>query len=229
MLKKINSIITNPQLPDAAVFCKDETFWLRAANKGEERNQASALIERRYSWRGYETNSLEDIPTRMTLCAFNSEETMVGTITVQADSATIGLSSDKAFRDITDSLRKKHVLSEFGALALEENISPSVLASLFHAAFIFVVYKHQASMILIEVNPRHVRFYQRSYGFELLANTRTCDRVNAPAVLMGASVAKIYELLEKFKNKENTRSLYPFFFTLDEEKGIAKRLFGDML
>ena len=36
----------------------------------------------------------------------------------------------------------------------------------------------------MEVNPRHVRYYQRCLGFRQLGEVRQCLRVDAPAVLL---------------------------------------------
>jgi hypothetical protein len=34
------------------------------------------------------------------------------------------------------------------------------------------------------VNPRHVRFYRRVFGFAVAAAERVCERVGAPSVLL---------------------------------------------
>jgi hypothetical protein len=42
--------------------------------------------------------------------------------------------------------------------------------------------------MFIEVNPRHVPFYRRAFGFRVAAPERTCPRVLAPSVLLRLEV-----------------------------------------
>jgi hypothetical protein len=46
---------------------------------------------------------------------------------------------------------------------------------------------------VVEVNPRHAGFYQRAFGFKSCSDVRTCERVNAPAVLLRLDVAELEE------------------------------------
>ncbi|MBK7424074.1 MAG: long-chain N-acyl amino acid synthase, partial [Propionivibrio sp.] len=41
-----------------------------------------------------------------------------------------------------------------------------------------------ASDAVIEVNPRHSRYYQRLLGFRQIGRRRQCRRLDAPVVLM---------------------------------------------
>jgi hypothetical protein len=45
--------------------------------------------------------------------------------------------------------------------------------------------------VVVEVNPRHVGFYRRAFGFQPMSDVRTCERVNAPAVLLRLDVAEL--------------------------------------
>jgi hypothetical protein len=45
--------------------------------------------------------------------------------------------------------------------------------------------------VVVEVNPRHVGFYKRAFGFEPISDVRTCERVNAPAVLLRLDVSRL--------------------------------------
>ena len=42
----------------------------------------------------------------------------------------------------------------------------------------------EATDVVIEVNPRHVRYYQRAFGFRAFGAERRCERVGAPARLL---------------------------------------------
>ena len=43
---------------------------------------------------------------------------------------------------------------------------------------------HSFDYVVIEVNPRHVRYYERMLGFEVIGPERMNPRVEAPAVLL---------------------------------------------
>ena len=81
-------------------------------------------------------------------------------------------------------------------LAVEHVVrSKRVLASLFHISLIYAHHLHDRDDCLIEINPRHVKFYETMLGFEPMGETKMCRRVNAPARLLrldlGRADAKI--------------------------------------
>ena len=82
--------------------------------------------------------------------------------------------------------------------------------------------------VFIEVNPRHAPFYRRYLGFTRMGQERVCLRVNAPAVLLRLELSYVDEQIEKLGGRldlaPSKRSLYPYFFSKDEETGIAGRL-----
>ena len=56
-------------------------------------------------------------------------------------------------------------LCEFTKLAVDESVrSQAILGAIFHVACIYVINLHRCTDVLIEVNPRHVRFYERMLG-----------------------------------------------------------------
>jgi len=50
---------------------------------------------------------------------------------------------------------------------------------------------HGVTDVFIEVNPRHVGFYQRALGFAVAAGERFCERVKAPSVLLKLELADL--------------------------------------
>jgi hypothetical protein len=52
------------------------------------------------------------------------------------------------------------------------------------SAYLITRVVHALTDVVIEVNPRHVRFYQRVFGFVVGAAERMCERVGAPSVLL---------------------------------------------
>lgn len=215
---------------DSSDCCRG-LFAIRAANSEGHRSSASILVSRRYAWRGYETTtatSCAEADDDVTLVALGAGET-IGTISIGFDSID-GLKVDDLFSREVDALRADgHRVCEFTKLAVDSQVqSKRVLAALFHVAYIHAHRMRRCDRLLIEVNPRHVRYYQRMLGFTVLASERLNRRVNAPAVLMCLDFAHAREQIALFGGNAGSaigeRSLYPFFFSATEEAGITQRL-----
>ncbi|WP_249383968.1 N-acetyltransferase [Chitinivorax sp. B] len=208
---------------------KKREFKIRLADDAGQRSSASMLINKMYSWRGYSTSSpLSEDPNRITLVAGDGEHT-IGTISINFDSE-IGLLVDQLYKDELDKLRASgRRVCEFIKLAVDGEVkSKRVLASLFHIAMIFAHNIRKATDIVIEVNPRHVKFYERMLDFTQISDERLNPRVNAPAVLLGMDLNHLHSLARHFGGKPelaNTeKSFYPYFFSPAEEEGITNRL-----
>lgn len=206
-------------------------FKIRVANNSSWRNRASSLIQRRYAWRGYSTSPLErDASGQVTLSAC-VEDTTVATITAGLDSSQ-GLYVGRLYPDEVQALRDEgRKLCEFTKLAVDESVrSHAVLGAIFHVACMYVINLHQCTDVLIEVNPRHVRFYQRMLGFKRIAGERLDPEVNAPAVLLRLDLdhcaTEIARLGGRRNFGEGERSFYPYFFAPDEAAQIVGRLRG---
>lgn len=206
-----------------------DAITVRLANDGAQRNSASILLNRMYSWRGYGSNHI--IPhtrTHTTFTATARAET-IGTITLAVDSKA-GLSLDKTFQEELDAFRciPGTKLCELTKLAFDPSApSKPLLASMFHLVFIYGQRQFGCTDLFIEVNPRHVRFYQIMLGFELIGSLRTNQSVSAPAQLLRLKISKIREEIDKLAGTgggSTTRSLYPYFFSPKEEEGIYRRM-----
>ena len=205
-------------------------FKIRAADSRGHRSAASILINRMYATRGYTSTGLptQGTPHRVTLTASEHDET-IGTITVGFDSIE-GLHVDELFREEVDSLRQRgRRVSEFTKLAMDSVVkSKRVLASLFHVAYIYAHRVKGYQDLAIEVNPRHVRYYERMLGFKIRGTEKLNPRVNAPAVLMVLDFAHAHAQIARFGGRQHLaaheRSLYPYFFSVGEEAGIVGRL-----
>ncbi|MCV2364584.1 long-chain N-acyl amino acid synthase [Paucibacter sp. DJ1R-11] len=205
-------------------------FKIRNADSSGRRSSASVLIQRRYASRGYIASDLpeEAEPQRITLMASDAE-VIIGTITIGFDSPA-GLNVDETFGPETDALRaERRNICEFTKLAVD-NVSKSkrVLASLFHVAYIYAHRLMGFDSLLIEVNPRHVRFYEAMLGFKVLTGQRQNPRVNAPAVLMCLDFSYVQEQIATLGGQPEksleVRSLYPYFLSIAEEANIVGRL-----
>ena len=208
----------------------ERVFRIRSADSYMVRSAANALLQERYAWRGYHAVSLPSDQTsnRITLTASENDET-IGTITVALDSPE-GLSAEDAFPAEIAALRADDQrVCEFTKLAIDPDTgSKRVLAALFHVAYIVAHRMRGYDELVMEVNPRHVRYYQRMLGALVIGEERLNRFVNAPAVLLSLPFDYIREQIAVFGGQPETsadeRSLYPFAFSHDEELGIIGRL-----
>ena len=205
-----------------------QEFKVRLANTDDRRKSASLLIQKMYSWRGYDANALSPDPNKITLVAYQ-EDKVVGTLTLGMDSSK-GMVVDELYKGEADELRAQGKKPcDITRLAVDQDIqSKSVLAALFHLSFIYGRNIHAATDFLIEVNPRHVLFYQRMLGFKPFGPEKICPRVNAPAILLRLDLDYADEQIILHGGMGATatgvKTIYPYFFTRNDELGITQRL-----
>ncbi|MEO7494738.1 MAG: N-acetyltransferase [Massilia sp.] len=206
-----------------------DLYGIRLTDTAEGRNSASMLISKMYAWRGYAgTHHFNDDPNRITLTATDKGD-VVGTLTLGIDSP-IGLMADQIFKEELDAHRARGAkLCEFTKLAFDPAVrSKTSLANLFHLAVIYARDIHHCTDIVIEVNPRHRRFYEHMLGFERQGEVRVNPRVNAPAYLLRVNLDFVTEQINKhggtYSSGAVERSFYPYFFSPREEVGIINRL-----
>lgn len=205
-------------------------FKIRVAKLGGRKREAGQLVERRYAGRGYAFPAPGEDPQLSTFIAYD-EGALVGTVSVRLDSER-GLSADEHYRDEVDALRRDGAhLCEFTRLAVDKTVaSKPVLAGLFHTAYLYAAVIRGCTHSVIEVNPRHVAYYQRALAFEPIGDERLNTRVNAPAVLLCGPFRTIADRLARFAGKPDVpgagRSLFLYGFPADEEVGVLRRLRG---
>jgi hypothetical protein len=212
---------------DRATPLDVQVFHIRMANSERRREAASLLIRKMYGWRGYQVEGVRHETNQITLYAETGGVT-VGTMSLCLD-RDAGLPADDNFRDMLDILRAQGCrLCEPSRLAIDKGVTKRVFASLIHISYIYARNIHGFTDYVIEVNPRHVLFYQRMLGFADFGGERICTRVGAPAVLlrldlatMGARIAQYGGLFEQHGAE---RSFYPYFFPPGDEPGITARL-----
>ena len=205
-------------------------FKIKAAESEDRRSRANSLLKHRYGWRGYNQVNLptDQSVHKFTLTAVEDMHT-IGTITVSFDGPE-QLSADQTFGPEVAQLRSAgRLMCEFTKLAIDPELGTKrVLAALFHVAYIVAHRVRGFDMLLLEVNPRHVRYYERMLGLRVLADERLNKSVNAPAVLLGVEFAyikdRIGELGGQQASPSQERSLYPFAFSLREEAVVISRM-----
>ena len=206
----------------------ERRFEIQLSLASEQRLAAEDLINQMYAWRGYGSDHrLSDAANCFTFNAL-VDGNVVGTLSLTVDLNT-GLAADKTFHDVLDEVRSKPNIQicELTKFAFSPSAAPMhVVASLFHTIFIFGTQKFAGTDLFIEVNPRHVRFYQVMLGFTLVGNLRPNASVGAPSQLMRLRVKDIgkYISAQSGGNEKTPRSLYPYFLTAAQELIICERM-----
>ncbi len=211
---------------------RQQQFKIRFAASESRKESASLLIRKRYAWRGYANSvKLDDSPNRITVLA-SAHDHLAGTMTLCLDS-DLGLPADEVYKDKLDALRARGLrLAEPSNLAIDDKIKEKrVFASIIHLSFIYAYVIHGYTEYVIEINPRHMAFYERMLGFTQIGEERICKRVNAPAVLMHLPLQVMRENIDRYggmgEAARGVRSLYPYFFSPQDELGITRRLQGE--
>ena len=226
-------VVGAPDTPDdgdrGELALSQRLFKVRLADNDGRRNTASMLVRKMYAWRGYKIAwHAKQQPNKITLVASHGTSPMA-TISVGFDSDD-GLLVDGLYRDEIDALRAQGAkVCEFTKLAVDGAIrSKRVLATLFHIAYIYSHKMNGFTDLFIEVNPRHVRFYEHMLGFKVFGPERMNTRVNAPAVLLRLEFSHLAQQLAKFGGRPDLargeKSLYPYGFSAAEEEGVMRRL-----
>jgi hypothetical protein len=205
---------------------KDVTF--SASSDIQSLRDACDLLNERYGWRGY--GSSHHIPSDAHHVTFTAEVdgAVVGTITLGLDSPR-GLAIDRTFAEETNRVREAgSQICELTKFAIHPGIrSKPLLAKLFHMVFIYGTSVSDCTDLFIEVNPRHVLFYEAMLGFDRVGSLVTNLSVGAPSQLMQLRVdairRNILELAGRGDAAEH-RSLYPHFFPATQEAEIRRGL-----
>lgn len=209
----------------------DDSYGIRLTDTSDGRNTASMLINRMYAWRGYSgDHQPSSDPNRITLTATDKGD-VVGTLSIGIDSE-VGLMADEIFKEELDAHRQRGAkLCEFTKFAFDPSVrSKTALANVFHLAVIYARDIHGCTDIVIEVNPRHRRFYERMLGFRKEGELKINPRVDAPAYLLRVNLVFVTEQIAHFggsyaaEGETEERSFYPYFFSPREERGIINRL-----
>ena len=217
-------------LPMAVTEDGEREITVRLADRDSERSRANLLINRKYAARGYGDG--HEVPTAGRCVTFtaSSKGELVGTLSLTVDSPT-GLASDHTFKEELDEFRKMKgtKICELTKFAFDtRQPSPDLLASLFHIIFIYGTHKYNCTDLLIEVAPRHRRFYEVMLGFKQVGPVKVNDAVNSRSHLMWLKTSDIRRLIDEHTGGRRSagHSLYSFFFSPKEEVGIQARLLG---
>jgi len=173
--------------PSPAPLFKSTGLVIRRVTEHHDLLATDLLVRRMYAWRGYLTKqqlaSPRD-PDHATLVAWQDGE-LAGTLTLSRDSG-VGLLCESLYpKEVSELRAKQQKICEYSRFALDPEFrSPKLLDSFFRTAFYFARSHFGATDAVVEVNPRHSRFYERELGFIPIGPRRVCPRVDAPALLL---------------------------------------------
>lgn len=164
------------------------------ADKPDQKAAAHNLVASRYCDLGYDISQLVAGKREIVMLA-NQCDALVATLTLRHERHG-ALACETAFAAEVAALRGRREqagkpLVEVGRFASAQRLAPTELAGFFLLSARALADARQGIDLLIEVNPKHQRFYERGLGFAAVSPTRLCPRVNAPAVLMHLPVAEL--------------------------------------
>jgi hypothetical protein len=207
-----------------------QVFHVRLANSTGGHEAASLLLRKMYAWRGYAFDVSDHHDANKITLNAETGGVLVGTMSLCLD--RVGrLPADENFRAELDELRRQgRRLAEPSRLAIDKGVSKRVFAALIHSSYIYARHIAGFTDYVIEVNPRHVAFYERMLGFVEFGAERPCSRVGAPAVLLRLPLDHMAAQIRKWGGKAGNgeeRSFYPYFFPVWDEPGITARLLAE--
>lgn len=170
-----------------AVLFRSADLVIRQVADFHERQATDLLVRRMYAWRGYRANpqtTPQRDDDRVTLAAW-LDNLLVATLTLSLDGGN-GLLCETLYPDEVAGLQAiSPRICEYSRLAIDPDYSsPELMEAFFRTAYNFARSHFGASDAVVEINPRHRRYYERQLGFTLLGPIRICPRVEAPAMLL---------------------------------------------
>lgn len=197
--------VPDPALPDGS-RPQPECDVIRARTQTELQG-VTRLLQSLYASRGYAVSKLDPDPDLDLILLAAQDGEAMGTLTLRFDSP-LGLRADDTYGDEIDLIRAEgRRVCEFGRFAVARNArSKAVIGALFGHAHEIVRERRELTDVFIEVNPRHVAFYCRAFGFRAAADERTCPRVLAPSVLLRLEVAAFEALREPLASDRCSRA-----------------------
>jgi hypothetical protein len=222
-------------------FGADGEFTMRQAVSGEDRLKSWNLVYKTYVGLGYMQEqalpyrySMHDALPDTGTFFVDYAATTIATVTVFPDSP-LGLPAEEKYATELDELRaggRRPV--EVGRLTIGNDYlnNREVLTGLFDVLSLFSRCIRGATDLVITVNPRHVKFYERMLLFDVIGREKELDSVcGAPAVLLRLDL-ELQKAAIRWshgegavpKGFERSRTFYRYFSTALEELERVARL-----
>ncbi len=215
-------------------FGANGSCTIRVVSDIEDRKKAWSLVYKMYAERGYaepDEDGLwygphDTLPEACTLLVERDGEALA-TLTVTPDSS-LGLAADQLYREEIDALRSRgRKPCEIISLASQEkNLrhGAEIVKHLFKLGYLAASRLMGATDFLITVNPRHVRFYERTLLLKRIGVEKEFSKVGgAPAVLLGLDlITAEQQYLAHYGDTEG--SFYRFFVNPETEPELLNMM-----
>ncbi|MFH1024403.1 MAG: hypothetical protein V1809_13570, partial [Planctomycetota bacterium] len=188
ILKAVAESSRANSVPSGRFVFEDGRFAIRVAGDLESRKKAYRLVYQLYREKSYARHDpsgmwlsiFDAVPETTTLLVERiSDGAAVGALTVVFDSP-LGLPADNLYSGELNSFRDAgRRLAEIVSLGVAEGVEAGreILVKLFNHAYLLSRKIRGATDFVITVNPRHVRFYERSMLFEKAGPERVYGKV----------------------------------------------------
>ena len=179
--------LTSIEKSSPAPLFQSRSLTIRRVTDHRDQLASDQLVRRMYAWRGYLTKrqfATSNDPDRATIAAWHDSE-LVATLTLTRDNGH-SLLCESLYPDEVSGLRAKGLkICECSRLAVDQELSSrKILDVFFRTAYSFARSHFGSTDAVIEINPRHCRYYESELGFSRLGTARICPRVDAPAILL---------------------------------------------
>lgn len=215
---------------------KPTDFSIKVANTLEEREAVFQLAYQVYLAKGYVkendlvrlVNSYDNNPDTLILIVKDNNKKIIGSVTLVFDGNS-RLPAEKIYGEELNILKAQNEkIVEISRLVIDPNYrnSKEILVMLFNYLYIYSYYVKNYTCLAIEVNPRHIAYYQSLLNFKTIGSEKPCPSAqSAPAILMYLPLKhSLSEVLRFAKNKEiekRNRSLYQYFIKPEQESLVA--------
>ena len=215
---------------------KPSGFTIKVANTLEEREAVFHLAYQVYLDKSYVKkneskrliNTYDADADTTILIVKDTNNKVVGSLTLVFDGQS-RLPAEKIYSQELNALKSKNEkMVEISRLVIDPNFrnSKEILVLLFNYLYIYSYYVKSYSCLVIEVNPRHIAYYNSLLNFKPIGSEKPCPNVeSAPAILMYLSLKhsqdEVLRLTKNTESEKNNRSLYQYFVSPEQENLVA--------
>lgn len=238
----LSAVHSSTEPPEVKKFeNQSEDFNFQIATKAKTRRRAYELAYRVYNESGYLENDsglcispYDEGQHVFTILVRNKEGKDIGTATLIFD-CDLGLPSDEIYPDELNEMRLpgKRIV-EVTRLAIDHDYRGSrlLLMRMFNFLYIHACHSMNQTGIVIEVNPRHVDYYKRIFGFSVIGDEKPCPRVlGAPSVLLYLSLEEGQRILNEYRSDPGSCKIerlrfIRYFYGIEDESKIRAFISG---